>query len=1303
MNCVGGRGTVYVESLQTLIEFDPAIFNDHVLVISNENSATIIPKENVRYKKKFANIKRTTIGFAYEPPCNALRKSPPRSLDSSRSTNDTHTEHTTPVICDTKTIPPPHTPVASDVDPNIPDTSEPHATPPAIPDDTNPGESSSSATAPDIEDSSSCDSMDSDPDYNDSASSKASSDDDFMDTPLSGAAIKNKTPTRKTKHIDADKVMRETITSNALVKRTGPRFCLQTAGDSIAPMEFVGDYENEGKFGPWTVSGLKKAVNSGITAHDWQVSMIQSAIDRYRGHDIVFRSYGFLWWVFMGLGKTAVALVFIELTRHLPMPRLRYPTKHENAFESASRMNGLSGRDLKVAKLGMTGNKNVEKLVMTANCIAAEKKRAHALVIIPKSTIKSWIDDIKNFFTAGTFNVVDLINDDAQYKNKNKHRLSRELATTDIVIINYEKLQAISRRFGKKTVLTRQEITKIDLSEGILPLFDYTFNVIILDEAHVVRKFNTVTARSMDLLNAHAWIVMTGTPVVNNIDCMRKMFDHAQIYGTFVNNDQTFMKCFSKWQAYEKENVTKKFYSILENELKAKTVAVPGGGGNDWIKKDMKSIEETLFSDTSISQFPSWFVINDYSEYIGDFALFYTNHPVFVKAITDSESQISAHSYNWNFSTFWRDYAYFASGSADDSQFLTNEKPFLTPGAFSARPDHVALSSLASSGSSVVENLKSSIVSLEKLIKDECASMRAVLQSSVESKKRQLKEEEDKLSQNISETRRIWSDWWLEENKMVLSAYASRREIERLVMRKKLADDKDDIDLFTEPLVFSRTTALAYLWWKWTTNDMFRQALEDAKESSNASCVKLVPLSTDPIERAIENPIGAVMENATLRYGRSTLKAHLLEAEVAKTKERVNGRCLTSHEMDKIMTTVDNMSGVRMCEIMVPFSTDEERAIYDMVKNQTMSTMRDADSADFEGAKKFSFVFQMIMWLRQAAIDARIIGRSAEEMKETMIFDQCDMDGTISKKKRQAIMDMDIETAFLSRAGVSQRDMGRDNRDFWIDLRAKAKALQHHTKLDKLCDLLTNEKTFQSDSKGLVFTFFQSFIPLIKKRVEGIFGAGSVAVIHGQVRDRMEQIDKFRDDARVRIMILSLTSGNMGLNLQVADKVFFMDPWWNPQIESQAICRANRPGQKRVVDVYLIILVDTVEENVQKIKKRKEALADAILGDMNNPYVLPSAEKMAENSNTMSTEEILNILQISDTRIRQKFIKSKSKSKSRSRRISPVDERIPTKRKRRESDHAPYPHTGSGASSEREIDERALALVTDLLSKKRRS
>lgn len=75
-----------------------------------------------------------------------------------------------------------------------------------------------------------------------------------------------------------------------------------------------------------------------------------------------------------------------------------------------------------------------------------------------------------------------------------------------------------------------------------------------------------------------------------------------------------------------------------------------------------------------------------------------------------------------------------------------------------------------------------------------------------------------------------------------------------------------------------------------------------------------------------------------------------------------------------------------------------------------------------------------------------------------------------------------------------------------------------------------------------------------------------------------------------RVMLISLKAGSLGLNLTVANNIVLMDPWWQEGIESQAIDRCNRIGQKRPVHVYQLIAENTVESKVIEIQERKKLL-----------------------------------------------------------------------------------------------------------------
>ncbi|RLN20186.1 hypothetical protein BBJ28_00015553 [Nothophytophthora sp. Chile5] len=81
------------------------------------------------------------------------------------------------------------------------------------------------------------------------------------------------------------------------------------------------------------------------------------------------------------------------------------------------------------------------------------------------------------------------------------------------------------------------------------------------------------------------------------------------------------------------------------------------------------------------------------------------------------------------------------------------------------------------------------------------------------------------------------------------------------------------------------------------------------------------------------------------------------------------------------------------------------------------------------------------------------------------------------------------------------------------------------------------------------------------------------------------------------VLLLSLRTGGLGLNLTAASHVFLMEPSWNPSLERQAVDRAHRFGQRRQVRVVRFLMKDTIEERVVALQNKKRQLTAAFLGD----------------------------------------------------------------------------------------------------------
>lgn len=139
------------------------------------------------------------------------------------------------------------------------------------------------------------------------------------------------------------------------------------------------------------------------------------------------------------------------------------------------------------------------------------------------------------------------------------------------------------------------------------------------------------------------------------------------------------------------------------------------------------------------------------------------------------------------------------------------------------------------------------------------------------------------------------------------------------------------------------------------------------------------------------------------------------------------------------------------------------------------------------------------------------------------------------------------------------------------------------------------EAALESGGKILVFSQFVQFLRLMRDRFGG--QKHSLAYLDGSSQDRSAQVERFQKDPSCRIFLISLKAGGYGLNLTAADSVILADPWWNPAVEAQAIDRAHRIGQQKVVNAYRLVMRGMVEERILKLQAQKRGLVEATLND----------------------------------------------------------------------------------------------------------
>ncbi|TQN66145.1 DNA repair protein RAD5B [Colletotrichum shisoi] len=144
---------------------------------------------------------------------------------------------------------------------------------------------------------------------------------------------------------------------------------------------------------------------------------------------------------------------------------------------------------------------------------------------------------------------------------------------------------------------------------------------------------------------------------------------------------------------------------------------------------------------------------------------------------------------------------------------------------------------------------------------------------------------------------------------------------------------------------------------------------------------------------------------------------------------------------------------------------------------------------------------------------------------------------------------------------------------------------------EKLAAVLQKILTSESDSKHIVFSYWTSTLDLLSNLLH------KEAVYHVQVDgrtsyvERSRRLEAFKEKTDIPVLLMSVETGALGLNLTAANCVHIVEPQWNPSVEEQAVARALRMGQKRNVTVFRYVAQGTVEQNIMHLQKKKQSVA----------------------------------------------------------------------------------------------------------------
>ncbi|KAI8951872.1 SNF2 family N-terminal domain-containing protein [Xylaria longipes] len=146
------------------------------------------------------------------------------------------------------------------------------------------------------------------------------------------------------------------------------------------------------------------------------------------------------------------------------------------------------------------------------------------------------------------------------------------------------------------------------------------------------------------------------------------------------------------------------------------------------------------------------------------------------------------------------------------------------------------------------------------------------------------------------------------------------------------------------------------------------------------------------------------------------------------------------------------------------------------------------------------------------------------------------------------------------------------------DLTVPGGPFLRHGSSTKLNAVVQNIACSGADDKSIVFSYWTSTLDLLSQLL------GQARIAHRQVdgrtsySERSKALKAFKEDPEILVLLMSIETGAVGLNLTVANRVHIVEPQWNPSVEDQAIARALRMGQTREVMIIRYIVENTVEQ-----------------------------------------------------------------------------------------------------------------------------
>ena len=256
-----------------------------------------------------------------------------------------------------------------------------------------------------------------------------------------------------------------------------------------------------------------------------------------------------------------------------------------------------------------------------------------------------------------------------------------------------------------------------------------------------------------------------------------------------------------------------------------------------------------------------------------------------------------------------------------------------------------------------------------------------------------------------------------------------------------------------------------------------------------------------------------------------------------------------------------------------------QRELYELVTHYVSKTY---DKAIRNRKKNMCLIFLLIIMQRMVTSSTAAVRQSLQRRLEILKAQATKLSELTEADLAELDVEADLDEALEALSLGTEEEI--QELEHIISVAKQAEYQYSDVKVETMLDIVDKIIGEEPQQKIIIFTEFvatQKYLERILKE-KGY----TVTILNGSmsIEERNLAMREFKDKTNI---FISTDAGGEGLNLQFSNIIINYDLPWNPMKIEQRCGRVDRIGQMRDVEIYNLIIQDTVEYRVRQVLEEK--------------------------------------------------------------------------------------------------------------------